>query len=857
MQPMPDERIVSTSLKEEIQRSYLEYAMSVIVGRALPDVRDGLKPVQRRILFAMHELGLTPDRPFRKCARVVGDVLGKYHPHSDQSVYEALVRQVQEFSSRHPLLEGHGNFGSVDDDPPAAMRYTETRLAAIAHQSLLGEIGEETVDFVPNFDGSQQEPNVLPAQLPFLLLNGCTGIAVGMATSIPPHNLSEVVDGLVAMLGNPQISDAELLRLIPGPDFPTGGEVLVGSGIQDAYMRGRGSIPMRGIAHVEEIQPGKGKHRRNAVVVTAFPYQLSKAGWIEKLAELVNDGRLQGIADIRDESDRDGLRVVIELRRDGQPQVVLQEIMRRTMLQSNFGAILLALVDGRPTQLSLREMLQRFLEFRELTAMRRCRFALRKIEQRLEVVNGLLLALAQLDRVIGLIRSAPDAASAQSALRVQLEVNDRQAEAVLAMPLRRLTALEQDGLSRECGELETQQQQLRNLLADRGALVKEMIRSLRQLKKLFATPRRTRLVTENNTTADGGRVRSSPRGTGRRQVQASATIPGQTSLTAAPPADAHVLLQGDGGLRLLSPTAVERLQVDQPLAAGSRPLPPRLLVKASECPNLVLLSTHGRFGLLPWNRVGLDPVPLAGLLPAGMDPAVDRPVQLLRCDNLDTVAGVALLSSEGRSKWLPTAALSDLSARMSRSGQTVAAMKLRPEETVRLAVPVREAGSLVIALSTGRLLRLALSDDLLSGSARASATSLLRLLPGEAIVGGTCAMSGDVLVLLTRSGQLKRLCVDHLRIGSRGCLGQVGIRFLSRDDALLAFGRQVSPLVSVLLKDGRSCRIACEDLPLEDCSSPGVRLLPENAEPVEMFAVHQGNQPMQGITAVPLGPCCW
>ena len=307
---MADERIVSISLHQEMQRSYLEYAMSVIVGRALPDVRDGLKPVQRRILYAMHELGLTPDRPYRKCARVVGDVLGKYHPHGDQAVYDALVRLVQTFGCRNPLLDGHGNFGSVDDDPPAAMRYTETRLAPVSHQALLEEIGNDTVDFAPNFDGSQQEPTVLPAQLPFLLLNGCTGIAVGMATSIPPHNLGEVVDALVALIRNPNLSDEKLLQLVPGPDFPTGGVVLTGSGLRDTYLHGRGSIPMRGVAHIEEVQPGKGRHKRNAVVITELPYQLSKAGWIEKLADQVNDGKVAGIADIRDESDREGMRVV-------------------------------------------------------------------------------------------------------------------------------------------------------------------------------------------------------------------------------------------------------------------------------------------------------------------------------------------------------------------------------------------------------------------------------------------------------------------------------------------------------------------------------------------------------------------
>ena len=433
---MAEERVESIALHQEMQRSYLEYAMSVIVGRALPDARDGLKPVQRRILYAMQELGLTPDRPYRKCARVVGDVLGKYHPHGDQAVYDALVRLVQTFASRHPLLDGHGNFGSVDDDPPAAMRYTETRLAPIAHQALLEEIGDDTVDFAPNFDGSQQEPTVLPAQLPFLLLNGCSGIAVGMATSIPPHNLGEVVDGLVALIRQPELSDDKLLTLIPGPDFPTGGEVLLSSGLRDTYLAGRGSIPMRGVAHIEEVQPGKGRHKRNAVVVTELPYQLSKAGWIEKLAESVNDGKIGGIADIRDESDRDGMRVVVELRRDADPTKVLADLQRRTALQSNFGAILLALVDGQPRQLSLRQLLQTFLDYRELTLIRRTSYALRKTEDRLEVVDGLITALNNLQAVINMIQDARDAASARASLMVRLDLSERQADAVLAMPLR-------------------------------------------------------------------------------------------------------------------------------------------------------------------------------------------------------------------------------------------------------------------------------------------------------------------------------------------------------------------------------------------------------------------------------------
>ena len=443
-----DPRIQPIALHQEMQRSYLEYAMSVIVGRALPDVRDGLKPVQRRILFAMHELGLTPDRPYRKCARVVGDVLGKYHPHGDQAVYDALVRLVQTFASRHPLLDGHGNFGSVDDDPPAAMRYTETRLAPIANEGMLDEISSDTVDFASNFDGSQQEPTVLPAQLPFLILNGCTGIAVGMATSIPPHNLGEVVDALIALIRKPDLSDEKLLELVPGPDFPTGGEVLLGSGVRETYLGGRGSIPMRGVAHIEEVQPGKGRHKRGAVVITELPYQLSKAGWIEKLAEQVNEGKIGGIADIRDESDRDGMRIVVELRRDANAETVLSDLQRRTALQSNFGAIMLALVNSQPVQLSLRRMLQQFLEYRELTILRRTRHALKRCEERLEVVEGLTKALNVLKQVIEMITAAADAASAKASLQVHLDLSERQADAVLAMPLRRLTGLEKKACAR-------------------------------------------------------------------------------------------------------------------------------------------------------------------------------------------------------------------------------------------------------------------------------------------------------------------------------------------------------------------------------------------------------------------------
>lgn len=467
-------QVITTALHTEMQRSYLEYAMSVIVGRALPDVRDGLKPVHRRILYAMHELGLTPDRPYRKCARVVGDVLGKYHPHGDQSVYDALVRLVQDFSSRYPLLAGHGNFGSVDNDPPAAMRYTETRLAAIGHEGMLTEIGDETVEFIGNFDNSQQEPTVLPAQLPFLLLNGCSGIAVGMATNIPPHNLGEVVDGLIALIDQPDLSDEKLFELIPGPDFPTGGEIIGSTGIREAYTTGKGGIVLRGVAQLEEIAPARGSKRRTAIIITELPYQVNKAAWIEKVAELVNQGRLQGISDIRDESDREGMRVVIELKRDINPQEILQHLYHQTALQTNFGAILLALVDGQPRQLSLRQLLLEFLSFREQTLSRRYSYELGKAENRLHLVEGLLLALSNVDTVIEILRQAPDGSTAKITLCSQLNLSEVQADAILAMPLRRLTSLEQQNLQQEFEQLTQQINLLRILLSDRKELLKAL-----------------------------------------------------------------------------------------------------------------------------------------------------------------------------------------------------------------------------------------------------------------------------------------------------------------------------------------------------------------------------------------------
>ena len=764
---MAEERVQPIALHQEMQRSYLEYAMSVIVGRALPDARDGLKPVQRRILYAMHELGLTPDRPYRKCARVVGDVLGKYHPHGDQAVYDALVRLVQTFSSRNPLLDGHGNFGSVDDDPPAAMRYTETRLAPIAHQGLLDEIGDDTVDFAPNFDGSQQEPTVLPAQLPFLLLNGCTGIAVGMATSIPPHNLGEVVDGLIALVRKPDLSDEKLLSLIPGPDFPTGGEVLLGTGVRETYLRGRGSIPMRGVAHIEEIQPGKGRHKRGAVVITELPYQLSKAGWIEKLADQVNDGKIGGIADIRDESDREGMRVVVELRRDAEPEKVLEDLQRRTSLQSNFGAILLALVDGQPQQLSLRQLLQTFLDYRELTLIRRTTHALRKTEDRLEVVEGLIKALDSLQRVIAMIQEARDAASARASLMVHLDLSERQADAVLSMPLRRLTGLEQESLRSEADELRQERERLQVLLRERDQLLDAMVHELKQLKKRFATPRRTRLI-------EGGDHLLAEKAASQRP---NAELQRRQALGALPP-EGRLLIQRDGQVKVVSPQLLGRLHLNEAAALGDEPSPARLILPIKPAPRLLAVTATGRVALVRWEFAGQQPGGIERFLPTALQG--DPLVSLLQLPDSDDDAAsnhlsLGLLSSDGRFKRLPLKDMQEL------SGRAATIVKLKDGVSLVNAVVCEEGGTVALISDIGRVLCLPVNEATLPLMGKlAQGPMTMRMLPGETLVGAISTPAHEpgnsgTMLIGSRQGAVVQLDLASLRRCRRGDLGDMAL----------------------------------------------------------------------------------
>ena len=488
-QTIPDHSRVS--IETEMRRSYLDYAMSVIIGRALPDARDGFKPVHRRVLYAMHEAGNHHDKPYKKAARIVGDVMGKYHPHGDTAIYDTIVRLAQDFSMRYPLVDGQGNFGSIDGDAPAAMRYTEVRMSKLAYE-MLADIDKDTVDFGPNYDGQQQEPLVLPSRFPNLLVNGSSGIAVGMATNIPPHNMSEVVDAIIAQIGDPEITVDGLMQHIKGPDFPTSGYILGREGIVQAYRTGRGIILMRARATVEE----GGKRGKDRIVITEIPYQVNKARLIEQIAHLVNEKKIDGITDIRDESDRDGIRVVLDLRRDAVPKVILNNLYKHTQMQETFGSIFLAIVDNRPQVLNLKAMLAHFIDHRREVITRRTAFELARAEDRAHILEGLKIALDNLDEMVALIRAAKTPDEARQAMRLRFKLSDVQAQAILDMKLQRLTGLERQKIVDEYADTLKQIARLREILANERLVYGMLVDELKEIKKNYGDARRTEIIAQ-------------------------------------------------------------------------------------------------------------------------------------------------------------------------------------------------------------------------------------------------------------------------------------------------------------------------------------------------------------------------
>ncbi|MCP2729288.1 DNA gyrase/topoisomerase IV subunit A [Limnofasciculus baicalensis] len=836
-------QVIPTALHAEMQRSYLEYAMSVIVGRALPDVRDGLKPVHRRILYAMHELGLTPDRPYRKCARVVGDVLGKYHPHGDQAVYDALVRLVQEFSTRYPLLAGHGNFGSVDNDPPAAMRYTETRLSPVSHEALLSEIGEATVDFIDNFDSSQQEPTVLPAQLPILLLNGCSGIAVGMATNIPPHNLSEVVDGLIALIDQPDLEDRKLWKLIPGPDFPTGGKIIETSGIRDVYSTGRGSVVVQGITHIEEIEVGRvRKGRRTAIVVTELPYQVNKAAWIEKVAELVNLGRIEGISDLRDESDRTGMRVVIELKRDTQPNHVLHELYKQTALQSNFGAIMLALVDGQPRQLTLRELLQEFLQFREQTLTRQYTYELQQEQKRLHLVEGLLSCLSQLDTAIEVLKNAPDGTTANRSLQNQLHITEVQADAILAMPLRRITGLERQKLQKEFDELTGRIEELQRLLSSRQELLKTLKKDLRSLKRKYADPRRTRIALKT----EPAKNQEAPSQNSKLKTQKSET-PTQNSKIKTQKSEAPTQNSKQLSLSITEPLIeseesiveftyqgyVQRQRATtektskQSIQKGNDFVLQTQVTPTSQ--ELVAITSGGK--AYPVKVRDIPPAagqkqgtPLVNLLPEAV--RSETIVAHFFPDDAAKTATLILLTQQGRIKRLSLSELTDLTLR----GLTL--IKIKEDDCLQYVRFAKTGEQLLLGTSNGRILRFEINDQQIPVMGRITqGNQAVRVSPREQLVGCvTLPQEGNILLVCDR-GYGKRIPVNGIRRGNRGDIGTQALQFKTPTDMLVGMVAASSGSEAVMVtSEQRLLRLQLDSVKLWGKDGSGDKLVQLKSE---------------------------
>ncbi|HIK37007.1 MAG: DNA topoisomerase 4 subunit A [Geminocystis sp.] len=753
-------KIIPTPLHLEMERSYLEYAMSVIVGRALPDVRDGLKPVHRRILYAMHELGLTPERPFRKCARVVGDVLGKYHPHGDQAVYEAMVRLVQDFSTRYPLLQGHGNFGSVDNDPPAAMRYTEIRLAPIATDTLLDNVNESIVQFTNNFDNSQREPLVLPAKLPILLLNGCSGIAVGMATNIPPHNLGEVVDGLIALIDNPNLSDEDLMTFIPAPDFPTGGVILNTDGITEAYLTGRGVITIRGVATVEQISSDKKRHRdRLAIIVTELPFQVNKAAWIEKVAELVHQGKISDIADVRDESDRTGIRVVLELKKDASPSFVLEQLYKYTPLESNFGIILLALVENRPCQLSLKGLLTEFLRFREETLTKQYQWELQEKREKLHLTQALIKAINNLKKVVDIISNSPDFSTAKIRLEAELKISESQATSILAMPLRRITGAEKQKLEEEYQQLQSRIKELEKLLSDRRELLKALKKELRTLKRKFGDERRTKILKQ----------------TTEKPEEISPQIPGGNH-TKIPEA-AVIKITTEGEIYWQKPETSGQDNTDS--------------IVYQQCYNsetqIVVVFNSGK--AYPLAITQIPPYPRKKTITQLVSPSASQnsasPIGYVDLSNTQAT-DLILLTNTGCLKRLPISHLNGLGNR------GLQLIKLKPPDTLDFILPVTDKGEILVATTTARLFRIETNEDTIPPLTKsAQGNQIIKLTNGEKIIACKSINNAQNFLLISALGYCKIVPVAAVKKYHPASVGFPVFKFRHRSDYLI----QVFPLV--------------------------------------------------------------
>jgi DNA gyrase subunit A len=771
------DRVLPLPIEDEIKHSYLDYAMSVIVGRAIPDARDGLKPVQRRILYAMLELGLRHNQPYKKSARIVGETMGKYHPHGDAAIYGTMVRMAQDFSMRYPLVEGMGNFGSIDDDPPAAMRYTEARLFSIGEE-MLQNIDEETVDWGPNFDESLEEPLLLPSLIPNLLVNGSSGIAVGMASNIPPHNIGEVIDGIKAVLENPNIELGDLMSLIPGPDFPTGGVILGRDGIIEAYSSGRGKIILRGRAEIEEVKRGK-----SAIIITEIPYMVNKANLIETIAKGAQNGQIDGITDMRDESsEREGMRILIELHRDADPNVVLRQIYTRTQLQTTFGVINLALVNARPVEMGLKRMIEVFIEHRRNVVRRRTEYRLRKAEERAHIVEGLIRALDMIDEVIRIIRSSNDVPTARSELVGALSFSETQAQAILEMRLQRLTGLERHKLEDEMATLLADIERYRTILGNPAVLDAVVEDELDSVKKSFDDKRRT-------------------------EIQDSVEDIGMEDLIQEE--EIVVVLSRDGYIRRM-PLQDYKLQARGGKGVkGATPKPEDeiALVKVTTTHNtLCLFTTKGRiFGLkglvIPQPKTGKGK--LIGSLVA-ME--TDEKVVALRDMNYGDAKYVFFVTKNGLAKRLPIEELEGLT----KAGRRV--LGVHDDDAIARVRITNGRDELLLTTAMGKTLRVNENEFRPQGRAGHGVRGI-NLSGSDHVVGCDVIIPGRQLLIASEHGIGKRTPYDEFTAHHRGGGGVMAIHHNKRTGNMIgAWGVAEDDELVVITGRGRVVRIGASEI---------------------------------------------
>jgi DNA gyrase subunit A len=790
--PTPPSNLLPVNIEDEMRRSYVDYAMSVIIGRALPDVRDGLKPVHRRILVGMRDMGLASNRSYRKCAKIVGEVMGNYHPHGDSPIYDALVRMAQDFSYRYPLVDGQGNFGSIDGDPPAAMRYTEARMAPFG-EALLEDIDKETVDFVPNYDEEREEPSYLPSKVPNLLVNGSNGIAVGMATNMPPHNLTEVCEAVIHLIDNPHASLADLLGYIPGPDFPTAGIIHGRSGIHQAYKTGRGQLMMRARATIER----QGKDR-DVIIVTEIPYQVNKARLIEKIAELVNEKRLEGISDIRDESDRQGMRIVIELKRGEQGLVILNNLYKMTQMQATFGVINLAIVNGQPKVLSLLELLRLFVEHRVDVVRRRTQYELRQAEARAHILEGLQKALDHIDAIIKLIRAAKTAAEARVGLISTFEFTEIQAKAILEMQLQRLTGLERQKIEDELKELRERIAELKEILASEAKLRQVIVTELREVQKKYGDARRTEIIEEETEIRLEDLI---------AEEDAVITVTHSGYLKRTPLS--VYKNQGRGGKGRIGMRTKDEDPVTHVFVANTH--------------SFVLVFTDR--GRLYWLKVYEIPdVGSAGRGKAIVNlanlGAEEKVRALLSVKDFDPNVSVFLATRSG------TVKKTSLDAFSNPTQRGIIAMGVPPEDELIAAELVSAKETVLIGTHDGMSIRFE-HEDVRQMGRQAYGVNGIRLEEGDYVVSMIASSNeNDTVLTVTEGGFGKQTAIEEYRTQGRGGKGIINVKTTAKNGKVVSIMRvQDESDVLVMTANGKLIRVSAQNIRAVGRATQGVRLI--------------------------------